>query len=145
VVGRFPDVTNDAWYAEAVNYLVSLGILTGYPDGTFQPNAYITRAEFTAIVARIEALTTGSGASFADVQSDYWASGYIAAVFNKGWVNGFPDGLFHPGENIDRASAVKLTNAVLGRTAGTVPTVSPFPDLVRDHWAFGEFISATGK
>jgi hypothetical protein len=53
--------------------------------------------------------------------------------------------LFHPGENINRASAVKLTNAILGRTASAAPGTSPFPDLTSDHWAFGEFVSAAGK
>jgi hypothetical protein len=138
-------VPGGEWFSEPINFLVELGILNGYPDGTFQPDAYITRAEFTAVVARIEALKTGSSVSFADVQADYWASGYIAAVFEKGWVHGYPDGLFHPGENINRASAVKLTNAILGRAAGAVPGTSPFPDLTSDHWAFGEFVSAAGK
>jgi uncharacterized repeat protein (TIGR02543 family) len=140
---QYPDVAAEAWYAPAVNSLSALGVFTGYPDGNFRPDATITRGEFTAVVARAERLTAGTALPFADVTAAYWACGYIAAAYERGYINGLPDGLFHPTENIDRASVVKIVNDILGRAANPAPE-SPFPDLDRNHWAYGAIVAAAG-
>jgi uncharacterized repeat protein (TIGR02543 family) len=145
IEGAYPDVESGMWYAQAINRLTEMGILTGYPDGTFRPNGFITRAELTAIIARLEKLTLETTNPFADVTDAHWAHGYISAVYIKGWVSGYPGGTFKPDALASRAEAVKMINAELGREydAEKLPTESPFPDLDTTHWAYGEIIAAT--
>ena len=88
ITGSFTDVPNDAWYAQAVGVLSSLGILRCYEDGTFRPQNPITRAEFTAVATRF-AKATGGDADFSDVTRDFWGYGNIATASTYGWVNGY--------------------------------------------------------
>ena len=64
---RYSDVAATAWYNTAVSTLSSMGIITGYPDGTFRPNAAITRAEFAAIAARFDHDGDKTAAKFSDI------------------------------------------------------------------------------
>jgi len=110
----YSDVSAGQWYNTAISTLTNAGIITGYPDGTFRPNASITRAELATMAARFDDLTTGT-ASFTDVTSDHWAYTYIISAATKGWVVGYQDGTFLPDKAITRAETVTLINRVLGR------------------------------
>lgn len=115
---KFTDVSNDAWYCSAVSTLSAMGIISGYPDATFRPNASITRAEFAAIATRFDVNGDKTPASFNDI-ADHWAKDEIAVAANNGWVNGYEDGSFRPQNKITRAETMSLVNRVLNRKPET--------------------------
>ncbi|MFR7449497.1 MAG: S-layer homology domain-containing protein [Butyricicoccus sp.] len=108
------DVTRGQWFNHAVSTLSSMGIVKGHNDGTFAPNAPITRAEFAAIAARLDDKNTDTSSKFTDIAS-HWAKNEIGIAANKGWINGYPDGTFRPNQYITRAEAMTLVNRVLNR------------------------------
>ena len=108
------DVTRGQWFNHAVSTLSSMGIVKGHNDGTFAPNAPITRAEFAAIAARFDDKNTDTSSKFTDIAS-HWAKNEIGIAANKGWINGYPDGTFRPNQYITRAEAMTLINRVLNR------------------------------
>ncbi|GAA6506619.1 hypothetical protein K350107B32_30120 [Agathobaculum butyriciproducens] len=108
------DVTRGQWFNHAVSTLSSMGIVKGHNDGTFAPNAPITRAEFAAIAARFDDKNTDTSSKFTDIAS-HWAKNEIGIAANKGWINGYPDDTFRPNQYITRAEAMTLVNRVLNR------------------------------
>ena len=144
--GNFSDVPDGSWYSDAVNYLASLEIINGYPDGTFKPGALMTRAEFAAIATRFGEAETADTNAFDDVPSDHWAVTYINSALAMGWINGYPDGTFKPGNNISRAEVVTIVNAMLSRTIDAdalAEVINPFSDLSPSHWAYADIIEAS--
>lgn len=125
----FTDVSSDAWYCSAVSTLSAMGILSGYPDATFRPNAFITRAEFAAIATRFDADSDKTPAPFDDI-ANHWAKDEIAVATNNDWVNGYEDGSFCPQNNITRAETMSLVNRVLNRNPETAE------DLLSDMITF---------
>ena len=112
------DVTRGQWFNHAVSTLSSMGIVKGHNDGTFAPNAPITRAEFAAIAARFDDKNTDTSSKFTDIAS-HWAKDEISAAANNGWINGYTDGTFRPNNKITRAEAMTLVNRVLKRLPET--------------------------
>ena len=117
----FSDVKDDDNYAEAIEMLSNLGILTGDDqdgDGVmdFRPNDTITRAEVAAIVCRVQNLNNlaQTGTQFTDVTSSHWASGYVAQAAGKGIINGNGDGTFAPEANVKFQDVVKMFVRTLG-------------------------------
>ena len=108
------DVSRGQWFNHAISTLSSMGIVKGNPDGTFDPDAPITRAEFAAIAARFDDKNTDTSSKFTDIAS-HWAKNEIGIAANKGWINGYPDGTFRPNQYITRAEAMTLVNRVLNR------------------------------
>ena len=112
---NYSDVKDTAWYNNAISTLSNMGILKGYQDGTFHPDAPVTRAEFATIAARFSDGELNEYASFPDVPENHWASKYIAKAAKLGWIKGYKDGTFRPKNNITRAEAMTLVNRVLER------------------------------
>ena len=110
----FRDVPQGAWYYAAVATMAKLKIITGYPDGTFQPDAPVTRAEFAAIAARFDEKSARTTASFRDIYG-HWAERYISRSAELGWIRGYTDNTFRPDQSITRAEAMALINRVLNR------------------------------
>ena len=138
----FNDVAKDCWAANYIGYMEQFGIVRGYSNGTFRPNAPITRAEFAAICCRFEQLTDGA-AAFTDVPASHWAAKSIAYAATRGWVTGYADGTFKPGNNITRAEVAAVTCRLLERNADKeyirahlkeLPRV--FADMNEQHWAY---------
>ena len=138
----FSDVTSAHWAANYIGYMEQFGIVRGYSDGTFRPNAPITRAEFAAICCRFEKLTSGT-VTFSDVPASHWAAKSIAYAATRGWVTGYADGTFKPGNNITRAEVAAVTCRLLERSADKeyirahlkeLPRV--FSDMNEQHWAY---------
>ena len=121
---RYSDVAATSWYNTAVSTLSSMGIITGYPDGTFRPNAAITRAEFAAIAARFDHDGDKTAAKFSDI-ANHWAKDEISIAYNNGWINGYPDGTFGPQRDITRAETMTLVNRVLNRQPETEDDLLP--------------------
>ena len=113
----FFDVEKSHWYNNAVSVMAAMGILKGYSDGTFMPNKAITRAEMATIAARFARMTgvdVTTNNTFTDIEG-HWAKNDIEFAAAVGWVNGYPDGSFHPQDNITRAEFMTLANRMLER------------------------------
>ena len=138
----FSDVPADAWYAEAVNTLASLGMVEGYADGTFRPDNTITRAEFVTIAVGFADLEIDGEARFTDVARNAWYYPYIADACAYGWIGGYPDGSFRPDNTITRAEVTVIVNNMLGRAADEryvdrhEDELRQFGDLTEAHWAW---------
>lgn len=137
----FNDVAKDCWAASYIGYMQQFGIVTGYEDGSFRPDAPVTRAEFAAIASRFEKLTQGS-ASFTDVPDTHWAVKYINFAATRGWVTGYEDGTFKPEHSITRAEVAAVTCRLLERSADQtyirshIGELRTFADVTESHWAY---------
>ena len=137
----FNDVAKDCWAANYIGYMQQFGIVTGYTDGSFRPDAPVTRAEFAAIASRFEKLTQGS-ASFTDVPDTHWAVRYINFAATRGWVTGYEDGTFKPEHSITRAEVAAVTCRLLERSADQtyirshIGELRTFADVTESHWAY---------
>lgn len=137
----FNDVAKNCWAANYIGYMQQFGIVTGYEDGSFRPDAPVTRAEFAAIASRFEKLTQGSK-SFTDVPDTHWAVRYINFAATRGWVTGYEDGSFKPEHSITRAEVAAVTCRLLERSADQtyirshIGELRTFADMTENHWAY---------
>ena len=137
----FSDVAKSHWAANYIGYMQQFGIITGYADGSFRPDASVTRAEFAAIASRFETLTEGTK-SFSDVPGSHWAAKYINFAATRGWVNGYADGTFRPNNSITRAEVAAVTCRLLERNADQsyirshLSELRAFTDVSESHWAY---------
>ena len=143
----FSDVKPGDWYNTAVSTMVQAGILTGYGDGTFKPNANITRGEFATIAARFLSNPYSTKDRFYDTEG-HWAEVYINRAAEEGWINGYSDGTFKPDQAITRAEAVTLVNNVLGRKPHAdhmLPEIVTWPDNPKSAWYYEAIQEATNS
>lgn len=145
----FKDVKAKDWYADSVAHASYRGIVSGYPDGTFKPNAPISRAEFASIAARFADLTKTEPLSFSDVAKTNWAYDSIAKAATKNWLSGYPDGTFRPDNKINRAEVTSITNRMLGRKAdldwiaNNPGQVVYYKDVDKNAWWYGDIMEAS--
>ena len=111
----FSDVSGDSWYNNAVSTMANAGVINGYEDGTFRPDAPITRAEFAAMAVRFYGEVEDYESDYFNDISGTWARNNINRAYELGLVGGYDDGSFHPDANITRAEAIKIINGVLER------------------------------
>ena len=149
-INDFSDVTADSWYNQTVSTLARMGIVKGYEDGTFRPNAPITRAEFGAIATRFFAETgaTYEPGTFTDVTGDEWFANAIQDAVNLGLIGGYPDGTVRPNNNITRAEACAIVNRTLGRVPDAdhlLPedVMKVWPDNNPTDWFYADMQEAT--
>lgn len=109
----FIDVNEDDWFNTAVSTLASLELVNGRTAETFEPDAFITRAELATIFARMVEVKYDGKVLFSDVTL-HWAESYINEAATAEWIVGY-NGLFRPDDNITRAEAMTLVNRVLNR------------------------------
>lgn len=149
VTVSFQDVPADAWYADAVNTLASLGIITGVGDGRYEPDRAITRAEFTVIAMRFAKLPAGGQNIFSDVSAEDWYYEQVVGAVAYGWIGGYSDGTFRPKETITRAEVTAIVNRMLGRSADVTYIDSHremlvhFADVSTFYWAYYDVAEAT--
>ena len=142
----FNDVSVSAWYANAVRQMTGFGLVNGYTDGTFKPNAKITRAEFVAILSRFPHTDIGTDKSFADVPKTNWAYNAVQTALAQDWISAGTN--FRPNAPITRAETVTILNRVLGRqadefTINTSEDIRIMPDVPNTHWAYWDMLEAT--
>lgn len=121
---NFSDVPAGEWYEVHVATLSAMGILSGRDNGTFDPNAPITRAEFAAICARFDKGEVEVNQTFKDI-AEHWAKDEIEHAAARGWVSGYPDGSYLPEQKITRAEAMVIINRALCRVPETVDDLLP--------------------
>ena len=144
---NYGDVNSSDWYTKYIAFVTDNNIMKGYEDGSFQPNDKITRAEFTAVVARYNALVNVES-SFEDV-SGHWAEKYIGAVTSKGWINGYPDGTFKPEKDISREEVATMVNKMLDRKVDKDGLnnlgIKNFKDLDDSNWSYFDIVEASNS
>lgn len=150
----YPDVAFNKWYNNAISTLTNMGIICGYPDGSFRPDAPITRAELTKIAAsffsdpRVAATYDGR---FSDVQGAEWYISYLMTAIKEGLIEGYPDGSFRPDRPITRAETCTIVNRTLGRKPDKdhlLPesVMINWPDnLDRNVWYYAQMQEATNS
>lgn len=114
----YSDVAGDKWYNNAISTLSNMGIICGYPDGTFRPGAPITRAELTKIAASFFAdprVAREYDGRFSDVKGSEWYIAYLMKAIEEALIYGYPDGTFGPNRPITRAETCAIVNRTLGR------------------------------
>jgi len=147
----FSDVSEDASYNEAVQVMASLGLLVGDPEGTFRPDATITRAEFAAVIVRALGMEDAAkGASvntiFTDVPADHWASGYVQIANQQGIILGYGDGNFGPDDEVLYEQAVKMIECALGYGVKFKNVADAYPtSYLAQANADGITVGASGK
>lgn len=148
----YTDVAAGSWYNNAVSTLSAMGILGGYEDGSFRPNASITRAEFAKIAVsffELEGLACEN--PFLDVAPGAWYAESVAAAAEIGLIEGYEGGLFRPDAPITRAEACTIVNRTLGRAphaAGLLPEseMNLWPDnMDASAWYYAQIQEATNS
>lgn len=114
----FPDVDEDAPYAEAVSYISEIGVMEGDENGYFNPDQPVTRAEMAVIICRMlgEAEVLPSADDFSDVPQSHWANPYISKAAELQIINGYPGGRFAPSDNVTYEQAVTMVVRAVGYT-----------------------------
>ncbi|MFD0678407.1 MULTISPECIES: S-layer homology domain-containing protein [unclassified Paenibacillus] len=138
----FKDVS-EHWSAESINVFSKLGLVNGYEDGTFKPNAPITRGEFAAIVAKTFNIGTGElkAAQFSDINGS-WAKEAILALASNGIINGYENGTFYPEANITRAEMIAIIARIINLTTVQGTSNTAFTDI-GDSWNKNQIEAAT--
>ena len=147
---NFSDVSADKWYNNAVSTLCHMGVLGGYSDGTFRPNAPITRAEFAKIaVSFSQANGSAVYSYFTDVKTTDWFAPYVTAAKDSGLIEGYSDGSFKPENRITRAEACAIVNRVLGRKPSKshmkISDRIDWPDCTTADWFYEAIMEATNS
>ncbi|MBW4421006.1 MAG: S-layer homology domain-containing protein [Myxacorys californica WJT36-NPBG1] len=121
----FSDVQSSNWAAGFIQPLADRGIIRGFPDGSFRPNAPVTRAEFAVMVDQaFDRSAVRSAIRFKDVPSRYWASRAIQAAYTEGFLSGYPGSVFNPAQAMPRAQVlVALASGLQLEPQGTNITV----------------------
>lgn len=149
-VNDFSDVASGDWFNVTVSSLAQMGVIAGYEDGSFRPNAPITRAEFAAIATRFfaERGVTYNEGLFADITGDEWFADVVAAAADHGLLGGYPDGTVRPNTTITRAESCAVVNRTLDRRPDAkhlLPAgeMRVWPDNPADGWYYADMQEAT--
>ena len=146
----FSDVSADKWYNNAVSTLSNMGVIGGYADGTFRPDAPISRAEFAKIAV---SFTQNNGSAvynyFTDVKTTDWFAPYVTAAKDAGLIEGYLDGSFKPESKITRAEACAIVNRTLGRKPSKahmkISGRIDWPDVQTTDWFYEAIMEATNS
>ena len=147
---NFSDVSADKWYNNAVSTLSNMGVIGGYADGTFRPDAPISRAEFAKIAV---SFTQNNGSTtynyFTDVKTTDWFAPYVTAAKDAGLIEGYSDGSFKPESKITRAEACAIVNRTLGRKPSKahmkISDRIDWPDVQTTDWFYEAIMEATNS
>lgn len=147
---NFSDVSADKWYNNAVSTLSRMGVIGGYADGTFRPDAPISRAEFSKIAV---SFTQNNGSAvynyFTDVKTTDWFAPYVTAAKDAGLIEGYSDGSFKPESKITRAEACAIVNRTLGRKPSKahmkISDRIDWPDVQTTDWFYEAIMEATNS
>ncbi|MDI4646440.1 X2-like carbohydrate binding domain-containing protein [Cohnella hashimotonis] len=137
----YTDVSTSHWAAADIAAVGKLGLMNGYADGSFRPDQAVTRAEMAALAVKLAQPSGTPGAGFRDTDGN-WAEASIKQAQGAGWIGGYADGKFRPGQALTRAEAVVLLNRVLGREPAQAGGVSKWTDVPAGHWALADLLEA---
>jgi hypothetical protein len=139
----YEDVGTDYWAKTPIEQTGTLGLVEGYPDGTFRPDRALTRAELAALLVRASGLAlAGEGKSFKDVPAKHWASTYIKTAQVAGLMEGYPDGKFKPEKQISRAEGIAVLARVDELPLDEAVSINPYEDVSKKSWAAKYVVAA---
>ncbi|CAI6023009.1 X2-like carbohydrate binding domain-containing protein [Cohnella sp. JJ-181] len=138
----YADVSASHWAATDIAAVSRLGLMNGYADGTFRPDQTVTRAEMAALAVKLAQPSGTPGAGFKDTAGS-WAEAAIKQAQGAGWIGGYADGTFRPGQALTRAEAVALLNRTLDREPAQAGGVSKWSDVPSGHWALADLLEAS--
>lgn len=143
-IKTFKDVEEDYWARRPIEYLATLGIFSGFPDGSFKPEAPITRAEIAALLvnAKEYPLIRTETEMFSDLPHGHWAESHIRAAIERGLIGGYPTGKFEPNRYVSRAEGVVILTKFADLHVEEIVPEKPFPDVKTSHWAAREIYAA---
>ena len=147
---NYTDVPAGKWYNNAISTLSNMGVIGGYADGTFKPDAPISRAEFAKIAVSFSNVADLSYRGyFADVKESDWFSGFVAAAKDAGLIEGYNDGTFKPEKAITRAEVCTIVNRTLGRKPSAshmkISDRIDWPDVQVTDWYYEAIMEATNS
>lgn len=119
-----------------IYYLSQKGVISGFPDGSFKPEASLSRAQAAVILAKVMQLDSSRAGEklFWDVDEKHWAAPYISACIKAGYIKSYPDGSFHPDEELSRAQGISLVLR-LSKQDMSKAQLPPIEDVAPEHWA----------
>lgn len=141
---QFNDIPAGHWATAEIAEAVSMGIIQGYPDGSFRPNGDVTRAEFATMLMRgIPVLPSTAPLTFTDSDTiGSWAVGHVQQAVARGIIQGYPDGTFRPNANITRAEMITMVVRAAGLAAVQGRQTSFADDAQIPDWAKGNVVAA---
>lgn len=151
-VPGFSDVKYGKWYTNYIAYAHQHDLIDGYPDGSFRPDANISRAEAARVLADAMQLQDNVYTGvFKDVPANTWCASYVENLHQAGVVSGYDDGTFRPRKAVTRAEAVKMIVMITENAPSEFELANirnyaycPFKDIKRDYWAYPYILRAAG-
>jgi hypothetical protein len=139
----FSDVSAEYWASAPIENLATLGIISGYPNGTFSPEAGVSRAELCSLLMRIKGIEIKPGwqQGFMDVPATHWAAQSIIEAVNEGLAKGYPDSTFRPNGKVTRAEGIVILSR-FDRLPASILSELPSTDVAGRFWAFNEIAAA---
>jgi hypothetical protein len=141
---NFADVPQGYWAKQPIENTGTVGLVEGYPDGTFKPNRALTRAELATLLVRAKGLKLPDRSAqkvFKDVKPGFWAAKYIEVAQKAGLVKGYPDGSFRPNNKINKAEGIAILARFENLKVASEVFEKPYWDVSANHWA-AKYISA---
>jgi hypothetical protein len=140
---KFADVPENHWALTPIEQLATTGLIEGYPNGTFQPERALSRAELATLLVKSKGIEPPAitEKAFKDVPPSHWAARYVKGALTMGLVKGYPDKTFKPNNKITRTEGVVVLTRFGNIPQPAALTAGPYPDLTARHWA-SPFIAA---
>ena len=133
----FADVPDGYWAKQPIENNATVGLVNGYPDGSFRPESALTRAELATLLVRAKGIKLPEGKSrqvFKDVKPEFWASKYVEIAQREGLIKGYPDKTFRPNNKINKVEGIVLTARFDGLKLTDIDA-KPYWDISTSHWA----------
>ncbi|MCX5751170.1 MAG: PorV/PorQ family protein [Candidatus Saganbacteria bacterium] len=140
-LASFVDVGEGYWAKSPIEETGTIGLVQGYPDGSFKPSGALTRAEMATLIVRAKGIDvpTVTGKVFPDVSADHWAAPYIKLARTYDWVEGYPSGDFKPNQRITKAESITILSRLdvltLKNKEEFANANTSYKDVSKKHWA----------
>ncbi len=133
----FSDVPDGFWAKSPIEFMATLGVMSGESDGKFKPDDPVSRAEFSSMLVKLKGYEANDVTSdpYPDVTKDYWAAKYIKAASFMNFMSTYPDGTFKPEKNVTRVEGAVILSRFTDAVEPAVLTKDPFIDVSQKHWA----------
>jgi len=135
---NFADVPEGYWARQPIENTGTVGMVEGFPDGSFRPDRALTRAELATLMVRAKGIKVGTGPArkiFKDVSADFWGANYIEAAYREGLITGYPDGSFRPNNKINKAEGIAILVRFENLKVAYEVFEKPYWDVSSKHWA----------
>jgi hypothetical protein len=135
---NFADVPEGYWARQPIENTGTVGMVEGFPDGSFRPDRALTRAELATLMVRAKGIKMGTGSArkiFKDVSANFWAAKYIDAAYREGLITGYPDKTFRPNNKINKAEGIAILVRFENLKVAYEVFEKPYWDVGTKHWA----------